>query len=84
MQIDSGIVGVVITVLITLLSLSFWVGTLSQRVKQNRENIEKAEREQQLIINQLRTEFASYQKDNKSDHKDMGTKLDQIIRNGHK
>lgn len=53
MQIDSGIVGVVVTVLIALLSLSFWVGTLSQRVKQNENGREQNRIDHQLLFSKL-------------------------------
>jgi len=84
LQIDTAVVGVVVTVLIALIGLAAWVGGLAQKVKGVRaDNIEEKE-ERKEVIAQIRAEFKSYQIDNKGDHGKIFDKLDKIISNGNK
>ena len=77
MQIDAAIIGVVVTALIALIGLAAWVGGLAQKVKG-----EKEERKEGIAL--IRSEFKSYQIDNKGDHGKIFDKLDEIISNGKK
>jgi len=77
MQIDAAIIGVVVTALIALIGLAAWVGGLAQKVKG-----EKEERKEGIAL--IRSEFKSYQIDNKGDHTLIFSKLDEIIKNGKK
>jgi len=71
MTIDTTIVAILVTIIIAIISCAAWVGALYQKVKTNKE-----------YINNIRSEFKSYQIDNKGDHTLIFTKLDEIIRNG--
>ena len=68
MQIDTAILGVLITVVMALLVFASWVGALHQKVK----NID-------TDLCELNKEFKSYQIENKADHIALGIKLDRII-----
>lgn len=41
MQIDSGIVAIFVTLLLSIVSLAAWLGSLSQRVKGNDDAVER-------------------------------------------
>ncbi len=69
MQIDAAIIGVVVTVLLALLGLAYGYGSLTNKVKGDRYDIEE-----------IKKSFRDYQVDNKADHALITTKLDTIIR----
>ena len=68
MIIDSAVIAVVVTIIISLLGLSAWAGALHQKVKENRDYIEGVD-----------SDFKSFQKENKADHASIVAKLDTII-----
>uniref|UniRef100_A0A6M3KK15 Uncharacterized protein n=1 Tax=viral metagenome TaxID=1070528 RepID=A0A6M3KK15_9ZZZZ len=68
-QIDTGMLGVIVTVLLAIIGLAAGLGALSQRVNQHDKDI------------------LSNRKENREDHQQIFTKLDEInklIRNGNK
>jgi len=71
MQIDTAIVGVMVTVLLALLGFASWVGALHQKVTSNRD-----------YISNIDKQLNAFQADNKADHIAIDSKLDKIIQNG--
>jgi hypothetical protein len=71
MQIDTAMVGVLITILLALLGFASWVGALHQKVKYNDQD-----------NHSIRKEFKEYQAENKADHNLITSKLDKILQNG--
>ena len=71
MQIDAALVGVLVTVLLAILGITFGYGVLTNKVSNNRKD-----------INDIWDWLQNYQKENKSDHNQINSKLDNIIRNG--
>jgi len=72
MELNMATIGVIITVLMSLLGLAYGYGALSTKVRFNRKDIDG-------MVDELRR----YQRDNKDDHNLITAKLDQIIRNGN-
>jgi len=68
LEINWAAMGVIITVLGSLLALAYNAGSQNRQIKQNRESIEN-------IYEELR----DIKKDNKDDHKIIYAKLDRII-----
>ena len=60
-----------VTVLITIVSLSAWVGSLSQKVKGNRADIDKNEQASIMAFNTLK-------KENNDSHEKLFDKVDDI------
>ena len=79
MLVDNALIGVLITVILSLLALSYGYGVLTNKVKANRHDIEKQDKEHKDTILQLRAEFRSYQAENKADHKEISAKLDKLL-----
>ena len=79
MLVDNALIGVLVTVLVALLGLSYGYGVLTNKVKSNRHDIEKQDKEHKDTIVQLRTEFRSYQNENKADHKEISEKLGKLL-----
>jgi len=67
MQIDAAIIGVVVSVIISLLGVAVWLGTISAKVNFNKEN-----------ISTLFDKFSNYQKENKTDHERILTKIESL------
>ena len=63
--------GVVITALIAIISLSAWVGSLSQRVKGHTKTIENNRKQVDTNMERLRTE-------NREDHRMIYAKLEEL------
>ena len=53
MNIDTGVLGVVVTLLLALLSLSAWTGALSQKVKRHDDNYLENRSDHKLIFEKL-------------------------------
>ena len=74
MQIDTGMLGIFITVLLAMLGMAASLGALSQKVKHNKEQIDSD-----------RKDSRDDRKDNRDDHQQIFRKLEDInkfIRNG--
>lgn len=84
MQIDIAAVGILVSIIVSLLAFSAWVGALHQKVKNNRTDIDRGNEEHKETIKQIRDEFKAYKSDNKSDHTLIFGKLDAILQNGKK
>lgn len=84
MQIDTAMVGVLVSIIVSLLAFAAWVGALHQKVRNNRDDIDEDKKEKKETIVQIRAEFKSYQIENKNDHAQIFNKLDTILQNGKK
>jgi len=73
MQVDVAMVAILVTVFLAIIAVAFGYGVLTQKVKSNR-----------IDINNVHEEFQTYRKENKQEHHEINSKLDTIIRNGHK
>ena len=73
MQIDGNVLIALIPLGIALMGLAFGYGALTSRVRSNKGE-----------IIDIWGAIKDFQKDNKSDHNALSTKLDTIIRNGKK
>jgi len=71
MAIDTALLGIMISLIISVVIGSVWVGKLSERVRNNRFDIETH-----------RTEQKEYQTENKEEHQKIIVRLDRIITNG--
>ena len=67
MAIDAAVIGIVVTVLFALMALAYRSGSLSKDVEQNKSNIRT-----------LFDKFSDYQKENKSDHREIMLKIDRL------
>ena len=65
LQIDTGILAAVITILVSIIGLSAWVGALSQRVKANENGREQNRADHQLIYTKLE-EINKYLRDGRA------------------
>lgn len=72
MTIETGILGVLISLILAVLAGGIWLGRLAERVRNNKDDI--------LDSKQIVKEF---QVENKKEHRDMITRLDKILRNGY-
>ena len=72
-EINAASVAVFVTILLALLCFACAWGSLNQRVKNDRHDINKIEKA-----------FSDFQTENKADHEKISGKLDTIIRNGYK
>jgi len=66
-QIDAAIIGVIFTVLTTLLAMAFGYGQLTTRVKFNKDNVET-----------LFDKFSKYQAENREDHDRILNRIDKM------
>lgn len=73
MDIDMGLATILSTVFVALVGVIFGYGVLQNRVKTNRHDLERTEKD----LREFRTE-------NRDDHRRIHEKLDTIIRNGQK
>jgi len=73
LELNTPLFGVIVTVLLALLALAYGYGILTQKVKSNRFDIEKA----------FKT-IERHQGETKADLSSINQKLDTVIRNGQK
>jgi len=73
---------IVITTMVTLVSLSAWVGSLAQKVKGNRKDIDKNEQASIMAFNTLKKEnndsHDKIEKENNDSHEKLFDKCDEI------
>ncbi len=70
---DFALLGMVITLLLAVIALGFWAGRTTEKIRNNRFDIEEQ-----------KEDFKTYQNYNREEHKSMIVKLDTIITNGSK
>ena len=78
LQIDTGMLAIFVTVLLSIISLSAWLGSLSQKVRSHDTTIEAHRRIAEKAREQIHIE-------NRQDHQQIFTQLEEIntyIRNG--
>ena len=73
MGIEVAMLSVLIALILAIISLGYWAGKMSERVGNNRYDIE-----------QQKVDFKTYQNYNRDEHKSILSKLDTIITNGKK
>jgi len=71
MGIDTALLGIVISLIVSVVIGSVWVGKMSEKIRNNRTDIEVHKMEQK-----------EYQRENKEEHKVIISRLDTIIMNG--
>ena len=71
MAIDTALLGILISLLVSVIIGSVWIGKMSEKVQNNRTDIEAH-----------RIEQKEYQSENKEEHKTIIARLDKLISNG--
>ena len=71
MTIDTAVLGVLVSLIFSVLGGGYFLGRLTERVKSNRMEIEENKKD-----------AAEYKKENKEAHADRNRKLDKLLLNG--
>ena len=82
MQIDLTLLGVYIPLILGLFGLAYGYGALNNRVKTYKQIEDERQKAHSDDINDIWKHIDAFKRENKEDHKEMGIKLDTIIRNG--
>ena len=74
MDIDTTVLAILIVVLLSILSGGVWLGRMSEKVRNNRHDLEE-EKEMR------REEAQTFRQDNRQEHKDMMVRIDKALSN---
>lgn len=81
-EISSGAAALIAAVFLALMSVAFGYGILTNKVRNNREDLERSDKVHKEEIRSMNDRFIRYETENKSEHREINTKLDKILLNG--
>lgn len=80
MDVDAGTAALIGSIFVAVVGVSFGYGILTNRVRTNKDNIDRAGREFRDYKEDVRRRFDEFVQDNKDDHRAIQERLDTIIK----